>query len=421
MQLIARRRTIPAAEGKIKAYPGKYFRKVRNLIGKLEHSQLIATEQSNSSIVYARQLIFKLFRRLDEGINPDLEIVEYITEKTDFKNVPAFAGALEYNKKDGSHITLGILSPFIPNEGNAWDYAQDYLINYYEKVLSQLCQKEKLPLLPASIFEKTEKDIPELIQELIGAHFIEMIYLLGKRTAELHNGLGEATQGPGFKPESFSLLYQRSVFQSIQSLTKRVFLSLRKKTSSYPETIQEILKEVLLSEPKIIKQCQKIKSYKINAKKIRIHGDYHLGQVLFTGNDFYIFDFEGEPAKPLGERRLKHCPLKDVAGMLRSFYYAAFAPLIQEKISGDCSALEHWARLWTFYISKVFLNAYLEYIETSLLPENESEIKKLLTIYLLEKAVYEVGYEMGNRPDWLPVALKGLLFEVGAIDNEKEE
>ena len=421
LQLIARRRTIPAAEGKIEAYPGKYFRKVRSLIGKLEHSQLIATEQSNSSIVYDRQLIFKLFRRLDEGINPDLEIVEYITEKTDFKNVPAFAGALEYNKKDGSHITLGILSPFIPNEGNAWDYAQDYLINYYEKVLSQLCQKEKLPLLPASIFEKTERDIPELIQELIGAHFIEMIYLLGKRTAELHNGLGEATQGPGFKPESFSLLYQRSVFQSIQSLVKRVFRSLRKKTSSYPETIQEILKEVLLSEPKIIKQCQKIKSYKINAKKIRIHGDYHLGQVLFTGNDFYIFDFEGEPAKPLGERRLKHCPLKDVAGMLRSFYYAAFAPLIQEKISGDCNALEHWARLWTFYISKVFLNAYLEYIETSLLPENESEIKKLLTIYLLEKAVYEVGYEMGNRPDWLPVALKGLLFEVGAIDNEKEE
>lgn len=421
LQLIARKRIIPAAEGKIEAYPGKYFRKVRSLIGKLEHSQLIATEQSNSSIVYDRQLIFKLFRRLDEGINPDLEIVEYITEKTDFKNVPAFAGALEYNKRDGSHITLGILSPFIPNEGNAWDYAQDYLINYYEKVLSQLCQKEKLPLLPASIFEKTEKDIPELIQELIGAHFIEMIYLLGKRTAELHNGLGEATQGPGFKPESFSLLYQRSVFQSIQSLTKRVFLSLRKKTSSYPEAIQGILKEVLLSEPKIIKQCQKIKSYKINAKKIRIHGDYHLGQVLFTGNDFYIFDFEGEPAKPLGERRLKHCPLKDVAGMLRSFYYAAFAPLIQEKISGDCNALEHWARLWTFYISKVFLNAYLEYIETSLLPENESEIKKLLTIYLLEKAVYEVGYEMGNRPDWLPVALKGLLFEVGAIDNEKEE
>ncbi len=421
LQLIARRRTIPAAEGKIKAYPGKYFRKVRNLIGKLEHSQLIATEQSNSSIVYARQLIFKLFRRLDEGINPDLEIVEYITEKTDFKNVPAFAGALEYNKKDDSHITLGILSPFIPNEGNAWDYAQDYLINYYEKVLSQLCQKEKLPLLPASIFEKTEKDVPELIQELIGAHFIEMFYLLGKRTAELHNGLGSITQDLIFKPESFSLLYQRSVFQSIQSLVKRVFRSLRKKTSSYPEAIQEILKEVLLSEPKIIKQCQKIKSYKINAKKIRIHGDYHLGQVLFTGNDFYIFDFEGEPAKPLGERRLKHCPLKDVAGMLRSFYYAAFAPLIQEKISGDCSALEHWARLWTFYMSKVFLNAYLEYIETSLLPENESEIKKLLTIYLLEKAVYEVGYEMGNRPDWLPVALKGLLFEVGAIDDEKEE
>ena len=421
LQLVGRRRIIPATEGKLKAYPGKYFRKVRNLISKFERSYLLTLEQSNSSILYDRQLIFKIFRKLGEGINPDLEIVRYITEHTNYKNVPAFAGALEYQKKDGSQVTLGILYPFVPSEGNAWDYAQDYLIRYYERVLSQLSQIEKLPVLPASLFEKTEKDIPDIIQELIGAPFIEMAYLLGKRTAELHSALGGVTQDLNFKPESFSTLYQRSVFQSIQSLVKRVFFSLRKNYNRYSETVQEDLKKVLLLESQIITYCQEIMSQKIKAKKIRIHGDYHLGQVLYTGNDFYIIDFEGEPAKPLGERRLKRSPLKDVAGMLRSFYYAAFTPLIQQKISGDYNELEHWAKLWTFYISKLFLQAYLEYIQPSLLPEDKSEISKLLNIYLLEKAVYEIGYEMDNRPDWLVIPLKGILFEVGAIGNEKGE
>jgi maltose alpha-D-glucosyltransferase/alpha-amylase len=422
LQLVAGRRVIQAWEGKLRAYPGKYFKKVRQFISQFERSNLLNAEQSNSSIIYDRQLIFKLFRKLDEGTNPDLEMVRYITEKTDYKNVPAFAGALEYQKKDGSQITLGILYPFVASEGSAWDYAQDYLIRYYERVLTQLSQIEKLPALPTSFFEKSLTDIPEMIQELIGAPFLEMTYLLGKRTAELHKALAGATQDPDFKPESFSLLYQRSIFQSIQSLIKRVFLSLRKNYSQYPETIQNEVKEVLSLESKIITYCREILAKKIEGKKIRIHGDYHLGQVLYTGNDFYIIDFEGEPAKPLGERKLKRSPLKDVAGMLRSFHYAAFTPLIQKKIVGEYEKLEYWAKLWTFYISKIYLNAYLEYIEpSSLIPKDRSAISKLLSVYLLEKAVYEIGYEMNNRPDWLAIPLKGILFEIGAIDSEKRE
>jgi maltose alpha-D-glucosyltransferase/alpha-amylase len=422
LQLVARRRVIQAWDGKLKAYPGKYFKNVRQFIGKFERSNLLNTEQSNSSIVYDRQLIFKLFRKLDEGTNPDLEVVKYITEKTDYKNVPAFAGALEYQKKDGSQITLGILYPYVASEGNAWDYTQDHLSRYYERVLSQLSQIEKLPALPISLFEKSLGDMPEIISELIGAHFIEMIYLLGKRTAELHKALANTTEDPDFKPESFSILYQRSIFQSIQSLIKRIFLSLRKNYNQYPETIQNEVKEILSLELKIITYCREILAKKIEGKKIRIHGDYHLGQVLYTGNDFYIIDFEGEPAKPLGERKLKRSPLKDVAGMLRSFHYAAFTPLIQKKIMGEYEKLEYWAKLWTFYISKIYLNAYLEYIESSsLIPKDRSEMNKLLSVYLLEKAVYEIGYEMNNRPDWLAIPLKGILFEIGAIDSEKRE
>lgn len=421
LQLVARRRVIRAQDGKLRAYPGKYFRNIRKQMTTFEHSRLLETEQSNSSILYDRQLIFKLFRKLDEGMNPDLEIVKYLTENTDYKNVPAFAGALEYQKKDGSQITLGILYPFVPSEGNAWDYSQDYLIRYYERVLSKLSQLEKLPALPDSFFEKSEQAIPEMMQELIGGPFMEMAYQLGKRTAELHRALARPTQASDFRPEPFSLLYQRSVFQSIQSLVKRVFLTLRKNTNKCPEELREDLKETILLEPKIIVLCRKILAKKIKAKKIRIHGDYHLGQVLYTGNDFYIIDFEGEPARPLGERRLKRSPLKDVAGMLRSFHYAAFSPLIQEKVAGEMEELEHWAKLWTYYISKIFLNAYLEHVgSSSLIPEDQSETESLLSLYLLEKAVYEIGYEINNRPDWLAIPLKGILYETGAIQNEKK-
>jgi maltose alpha-D-glucosyltransferase/alpha-amylase len=208
----------------------------------------------------------------------------------------------------------------------------------------------------------------------------------------------------------------------MQSLVKRVFLTLNKNSNRCPETIQGDLKDVLSLESTIVNHCRKILSKKIKAKKIRVHGDYHLGQVLYTGNDFYIIDFEGEPARPLGERRLKRSPLKDVAGMLRSFHYAAFAPLMQNKIAGEYEDLEHWAKLWTYYVSKTFLNAYLKHIESAgIIPEDKAEISKLLSIYLLEKSVYEVGYEINNRPDWLSIPLKGILYEIGAIRNEEKE
>lgn len=422
LQLVAKRRVIKTSEGKLKAYPGKYFKNIRKTMDSFEQSNPLGTEQSNTSILYGHELIYKLFRKLDEGVNPDLEIVKYITEKTDYKNVPSFAGAIEYQKKDGSLVTLGILYPFVQSEGNMWDYGQDYLIRYYERVLSKITQIDKYPSLPSSYFEKFEADVPEIMLELIGAPFLEITYQLGKRTAELHQSLARPSQNPDFKPESYSLLYQRSLYQSMQSLVKRVFLTLNKNSNRCPKTIQGDLKDVLSLESTIVNHCRKILSKKIKAKKIRVHGDYHLGQVLYTGNDFYIIDFEGEPARPLGERRLKRSPLKDVAGMLRSFHYAAFAPLMQNKIAGEYEDLEHWAKLWTYYVSKTFLNAYLKHIESAgIIPEDKAEISKLLSIYLLEKSVYEVGYEINNRPDWLSIPLKGILYEIGAIRNEEKE
>ena len=421
LHLIARRRVIRGQGGKLKAYPGKPFRAMRKKFLNYEQSQLLGAEQSNSSILYDRQLIFKLFRKLDEGINPDLEIVRHITDKTDYQNIPAFAGALEFEKKEGAHITMGILYPFIQSEGNAWEYTHDFLIRYYERVLSKLSHLEKIPTLPNSLLKKSNQEVPEIMQELIGGPFMEMAYQLGKRTAEMHQALAGTTQDPDFKPQPFSLLYQRSLYQSIQSQIKRIFQSLRKNKRRWPETIQTDLQQVLNLESNLLDYCRNILAKKISAQKIRIHGDYHLGQVLYTGNDFYIIDFEGEPARPLGERRLKRSPLKDVAGMLRSFHYAAFSPLIQQQLTGDYQTMEPWAKLWTYYISKTFLDSYLEHIHAPIIPVKRSDINQLLSLYLLEKAVYEIGYELNNRPDWLAIPVKGILYEIGAIYEEKKE
>jgi maltose alpha-D-glucosyltransferase/alpha-amylase len=420
IQLITGRRIIIGKQGKIRAYSGKYFRKLRRKAMTFENSRLMGVEQSNSSIIYEKDIVLKLFRKLDEGVNPDLEVGKYLTEETNFTNIPAFCGAIEFQQNDHSMITLGILYPFIQSVGNAWTYSQDALGRYYERALSKIGELDKIPPLPASLFDKLEQDIPGIFQELIDTPYIEMIGLLGKRTAELHLALAQPSENPDFQPESFSTLYQRALYQSIQASVKRTFQDLRKNARQLPEDLQNDLTQILTSESRILQYCKILLSSKIRGMKTRIHGDYHLGQVLYTGNDFYIIDFEGEPARLLGERRLKRCPLKDVAGMLRSFHYAAFAPLIQQHIPGDYKMLETWAKFWTYYISKIFLKSYLEHTkEASFLPEKKEQLPQLLKIYLLEKAVYEIGYEMNHRPNWLLIPFKGILYELGEVNEEK--
>jgi maltose alpha-D-glucosyltransferase / alpha-amylase len=165
----------------------------------------------------------------------------------------------------------------------------------------------------------------------------------------------------------------------------------------------------------VLRRFRRIIEEKVNGSRIRVHGDLHLGQVLYTGNDFFITDFEGEPIRPLTERRLKRSPLRDVAGMLRSFHYAAYATVMEQqersRVSDeDRAVLERWARCWYAYVSAAFLNGYLSVMgDSPVLPSDRAELAKLLDVYLLEKAIYELGYELGNRPGWAAIPLHGLL------------
>jgi maltose alpha-D-glucosyltransferase/alpha-amylase len=411
LDLVVRHRRLKGASGAIIASPTHALRRPQNLADGPLDPAVMKAEQSNTSVVYGGQLILKLFRRLDAGVNPDLEIGRFLTEKMAFANIPPVMGAIQYRHKKAEWLTLAILQAFVPNVGDAWRYTLDTLSHYFERALAtreaQIPSLEQKPL--AALLDE---DIPVLARELIGS-YLESARLLGQRTAELHIALASAPGDPDFAPESFSTLYQRSLYQSMQSQTSQVFQLLRDRLKKLPDGVREEAQKVLELEPEVRRRLRSILQRKINTMRIRVHGDYHLGQVLYTGRDFIVIDFEGEPARPLSERRIKRSPLRDVAGMLRSFHYAAYAGLFGQ-VSGirpeDFASLEPWARFWYVWVSATFLKAYFVGGKEALfLPKDPQELQILFEAYLLEKVIYELGYELNNRPDWIRVPLQGIL------------
>jgi maltose alpha-D-glucosyltransferase/alpha-amylase len=398
---IAHRRKIKGTAGEFFAYAGRKFRGLLDEKGVLLSSQPLKAEQTNTSVNYENKFYLKLYRRLDEGINPELEIVRFLTEKTAFPNIPPFAGAVEYIRKGGEAITVGMLQGYITNAGDAWTYSLDEAAGYFERILSR---KDEIKLPEAS----------SLMQDLVGGMYPEMVSLLGKRTAELHIALGTLSGEESFEPEPFSTHYQRSLYQSMQGLVRKTMQLLSRNLKNIPEVIRGEAESVLAAEGKILKLMQgSILQKKISTVKTRIHGDYHLGQVLYTGKDFMIMDFEGEPARPLSERRLKHSPLKDVAGMIRSFHYAAHGPLFLRASfrTEDVPFLESWIGPWCNYIGGVFLDAYLSSAAAApFIPKEIEESQSLLYFFLMEKAVYELFYELNNRPDWAIIPVKGINY-----------
>jgi len=408
---IGRRRRFKGRRGVISAVPTKAFRTIcwpPEL--PLKPSPLKA-EQTNTSILYEDWLIMKLFRRLEEGINPELEIGRFLTERVPFEHISPVAGLLEYRRENESPMSLAILQGFVRNEGDAWQFTLDSLQHYFERALAH--PTVQIPPVPQKSLLFLSEEATPLAEEMIGT-YLPSAHLLGQRTAELHLALASDRDDPDFAPEPFTLMYQNSIYHSMRRSVVRALRLLRQRLEDLPEEARGNAQELMNRETAIIERLQLIRSGKIGGARIRCHGDYHLGQVLFTGKDFVIIDFEGEPARPLGERRLKRSPLRDVAGMIRSFHYAAHTALLLHSSltlrPEDAPVLEQWARFWYTWVSATFLSSYLGVIrESDLLPGDLEELKILLDAYLLEKAVYEVEYELNNRPDWVRVPLQGIL------------
>jgi maltose alpha-D-glucosyltransferase / alpha-amylase len=254
--------------------------------------------------------------------------------------------------------------------------------------------------------------------DLVSGLFLQMIELLGVRTAEMHLALYSRTE-KGFTAEPFSLLYQRSVFQSMQNMTRSSFRLLRRVLSTLPEGVRSEAASILELEREIHDAMQAITAHKITAVKTRIHGDFHLGQALYTGKDFVLYDFEGEPARSLSERRLKRSPVRDVAGMIRSIHYAALTSLLMHMTvrREDVATLEPWADIWYAHVSGAFLRGYLSTAKGApFLPGDRDGLASMLFPFMLEKAVYELGYELNNRPEWVVVPIRGIKHLLGVTD-----
>ncbi|HYN22520.1 MAG TPA: putative maltokinase, partial [Thermoanaerobaculia bacterium] len=384
LDAIARRRRFKGAGHELAASPASAYREALGERNVPEPSTFRG-EQRNTSVLFGDRFVLKLFRRLEAGMNPELEIGRFLTERTTFRHAPPIAGWLEV-RNGQAPMTLGVLHGFVPNEGDAWAYTLDTLGRYFERVMTVGDLEHSIAAVPREALpELAMREPPAEVRERIGI-YLQSAQLLGQRTAEMHIALASRPDEPDFAPEAFSLLYQRSLYQSMRTLTGRTFELLRQRLGDLPETARGGAEDLLGSQDRVVDRFGALLAGKVSAARIRCHGDYHLGQVLYTGKDFVILDFEGEPSRPLSERRMKRSPFRDVAGMLRSFHYAAYARLFEEADTGvvpasALPALETWAFDWERWTSAAFLRAYLDRAWGSpFVPPSREELALLIEV-----------------------------------------
>ena len=421
-ELIARRRGVRSEAGRLFGRPASGFAALMGDKAPPLASQVGKGEQSNSAVLYDNTFFLKLYRRMEEGVHPEVEIGRFLTERTRFGQVAPVAGVLEYRRQGGEPVAIALLQGFVPNQGDAWTLTLNEVTQFLDRVLAhrdearmQSDPKEAAVQPPQKSAGQPEVEAAELspgLLEMMGGFYPEMVALLARRTGEFHLALCSRFDDDAFTPEPFALLYQRSVYQSMRTRAKKVLDLLRRNLAQIPQGLRPEAEAVLGLDQEILALLQQFTTAKFQAWKSRIHGDYHLGQVLFTGKDFIVIDFEGEPVKSLSERRIKQSPLRDVAGMMRSFYYAAYAVLMQrsQMREEDIPFLRPWAEAWYRYNAGIFLASYQKRVAGSgLIPKDPDETEIMLQTYMLDKAMYELGYELNNRPDWVSLPLKGIL------------
>jgi maltose alpha-D-glucosyltransferase/alpha-amylase len=409
VEAIARRRRLRAPEGEVSAWPTPALRQANGPPDPVGQPTVLRNDPYRTVAVYGSRYVLKLFRRLEEGANPDLEMGQFL-EQAGFRHALPLAGAVEFRAGQQAPAPLVVLKRSVPNQGNAWRYTLDDLSRYFERALARQQPTGDRPGLRTPLLDLAVGEVPPLAQEVIGG-YLESARLLGMRTAEMHAALASAPDVPDFAPEPFSALHQRSLYQTARSQVRQVCELLRKRLKGMSEDVRAGAQELLGREEEVLRRAHTILDRKISAPRIRCHGDYHLAVVLYTGKDFLITNFEGNPARPLSDRRRKRAPLRDVAAMLRSFHYASIAALTGGHVRPeDVPALRPWARFWHRWVSAVFLRAYGEVAaQSTLLPRSREEQAVLLDFYLLKRALSELRFELDHHPERVKIPLRGLL------------
>lgn len=413
-QAFASQREIAAADQRLCFERGSAFVDVETDGGL---SRVLKVDQSNTSVFYGDRYFFKLYRKLFRHTNPELDLVRHLSEHSQFRQMPVYAGSISLHQTHQAQITLGILQQKVSSEGDAWGLFQTLLTRFIE---SEAVQRLNGWQQDWDYLDLEAQDAHHaLAVQYLDAEAVRWIQLLGKRTAEMHNALGQQSSDPAFAPAPFDADYHQWLAAHFHKLIEKRQQLLAEVGTTLPLDAEPLAAEFMAGINHIQAQFEAVQQLKATSLRIRIHGDYHLGQVLHEAGDYIILDFEGEPESSVSDRKVKHSPLKDVAGMLRSFHYAAYAALYFSPGAASLRAkhpeAEALAEKWFQLVASLYLGSYLSYLDRPAFQlQNQSELIALLRVHLLEKAVYEFGYELNGRPDWVIIPLKGIRQIIGA-------
>lgn len=375
-----------------------------------ESSRFMGLEQSNTSLVYNEKYVLKFFRRIFADKNPDYEMSRFLSEKKEFKNTPAYLGSINLVDSNSANITIGLMQKMIPNEGDAWEY----MLKELHKVFSNIEYKNiHIDALPnTELYQRLKiKDLPAEIIDWAGLNIFTQVRTLAKRTAEMHIALGSEFEETAFTPAHYNNDYtvwlKNKMLYQFQNRLNTIENNLHK----LEDIALDLANEFLDKKNLIRKRFLNFDWTKLKGERIRIHGDYHLGQILVKNNDFYILDFEGEPESTIRDRTVKQPPLKDVAGLFRSFHYAIYANVFnnKEQYKASLEQLFKASEILYRYITGLFLGTYVTETQNANLNLGYNQERIFILKYcLLEKAIYELGYELNSRPQWAAIPLKGI-------------
>ena len=385
---IGRNVAIPFARGRLEFHASPAFATLAaGLNAPVRHPSL---EQSNTAVYFGDKLFLKGYRRLQTGTNPEVEVGRFLTDTSPFTQIAPVVGSVDLRRGDGQTMTLALLQGYTKNQGDSWNFTLDYL----ERFLSEVAvQADELDGNPHS-------------------YFLTLIKLLGSRTGEMHQAFGRSTGDPAFEREPITEQDLSNWSNALQAEAVATLDELERRSDAFPEEVRAGCDRLSALRPVLLDRISPQALAGIAAAKTRYHGDYHLGQVLRVDSDFVIIDFEGEPARSMDERRQKHSPLRDVAGMLRSFSYAA--AVATNRLTNEDPLDRHRAdplvESWEEQVGDAFMSGYRDAIQgCPAWPEEAGAAERLIEFFVIEKALYELRYEMGNRPDWLAVPLFSLL------------
>ncbi|WP_430909101.1 maltokinase N-terminal cap-like domain-containing protein [Maribacter sp. 2-571] len=380
-------------------------------------SRFMGLEQSNTSIIYNDTSVIKFFRRIYADKNPDFEMSQFLSEKKGYRNTPAYLGNVSIVDKDKDNITIALLQQLVPNEGDAWDFMLKEVHKVFLNLEYKKIEVDRLP--DTQLFQRLEiRDVPPEIIDWAGLSIFLKLQVMAKRTAEMHVALGSEFEDTAFTPKHFNSDYEVWLKNRLLYQFQNRLNSVENNLHKLEGRAAELVKTFLERKNEIRRRFVKFDWTKLKGERIRVHGDYHLGQILVQDDDFYLLDFEGEPESTIRDRKVKHPPLKDVAGIFRSFHYAIYATIFNNGESYPYSQEDLFKAgetLYKFFIG-VFLEAYTTLIQANNLNIGYRQERIFILKYsMLEKAIYELGYEMNSRPRWAVIPLEGIL---GIMDNQ---